>query len=831
MRKVARSSLKLLFYALSFGWILYVYHRNLPHINTAVFKEFIKLRDFGCFDIALVLCLWAAAYLIGARLIEFLGAPLESGIERLSLASATGFAIISLEVLLLAATHLLYRVAAWTLLVLPLVWWSKRLKKIPDEVWTERYRKEDQLSLSRKLGHFFLLALTSVVLSVALVSALGPAIEFDDIAYHLVSGKIYIQQHGLKAIPDNPVTFLPKNIEMLFTLGMMLGSEATAKLIHFLLGLLAILATYALGLRFFCRSVALVATGVLVSSPIFLWELRTAHIDAGLALYTFLGLFGVVVWLKSQDSAWFRLAIFFLAFSQGIKYHALFVLFSLAVVLTAICWSRGRNWAQAGRVGLKLILYSCLGLVPWGVVNWVYTGNPLFPLLNNVIPTRYWTPALTQMIMQQQKGAGTPVALDNWTAWGIGFWSMVVEERNRFRGNIGPFFLALLPLTIFCRRLQYPVVLILSFSLLYYLMWLLTGQHVRYLIPLMPGLALVSGFALVRILEMERGMVFRILAHALGCLLGLMAIFNSPFFERYGAAAHYGMGILDTLPVSLLLGEQSKQSYLNRHLPNYPVVEFYNHLPDPKKLLFWWNTRASVYYTNSQATWLFSPLVPQLFSEDPRRIHQLLVNDGITHIIAGQTGQDTHLIVRPEGPFVRHYLKRLFQKNATVLYEVLPEPVEQEFISYDFLSHVAEATVRMTNRPQGKGLVTTLSIQDDQRYVLLTFPPAELEFHLTLGKIPRLKFSIGQYIPRCSGRASFQVWIVLSGQRNKIYERELFAEGRPQDVGWFDEELNLTPYSGQNVGIIFQTRHLGGSRCSWYVWADPVIMCQPPSDR
>ncbi|MFN8007050.1 MAG: hypothetical protein U0V70_08545 [Terriglobia bacterium] len=325
-------------------------------------------------------------------------------------------------------------------------------------------------------------------------------------------------------------------------------------------------------------------------------------------------------------------------------------------------------------------------------------------------------------------------------------------------------------------------------------------------------------------------MILRIGAHVLGCLLLLMAVFNSPLFEQYGASSRYGMGIWETLPLRLLLGKETRESYLNRQLPNYPVVEFYNQLPRPKKVLFWWNTTASIYYADSQALWLYSPQVLRSFGRDPKKLHRNLVESGITHIITGQPGQSGHLIVQPEGEFVRHYLKKLFQKNATILYQVLPAPVDQEFVAYDFLSHIGEAQVKMPNRPEGRGLVLTSSIQDDQRYVLMTSPPAEVEYSLTLGQLPKLRFAIGQSIPHCSGRASFQVWIVSNGQREQIYERELFAEARQQDVGWFNEEVDLKSYSGQNVRIIFRTEYLEGESCTWYAWADPVIVCNPSSD-
>jgi hypothetical protein len=55
----------------------------------------------------------------------------------------------------------------------------------------------------------------------------------------------------------------------------------------------------------------------------------------------------------------------------------------------------------------------------------------------------------------------------------------------------------------------------------------------------------------------------------------------------------------------------------------------------------------------------------------------------------------------------------------------------------------------------------------------------------------------------------------------------LDAEHRPQDVGWFDEELDLAGYANQSVKVIFKVDFLGGRQCYWYLWADPVIIARP----
>jgi hypothetical protein len=182
---------------------------------------------------------------------------------------------------------------------------------------------------------------------------------------------------------------------------------------------------------------------------------------------------------------------------------------------------------------------------------------------------------------------------------------------------------------------------------------------------------------------------------------------------------------------------------------------------------------------------------------------------------------------------VRRYLKKVYQENATILYELATEPLLQETLYYDFIGHLGEAKIRMPKQPSGQSnenYRAILSIGDDLRYTLLTFPPAEVEFRLTLPERPILRFAVGQMIPRCSGKGLFQVWIVSeNGVKSRLYRRELDAEHRPQDVGWFQEEIDLASYANHRVDILFTVDFLGGGQCYWYLWADPVIMEHPNS--
>ncbi|MCI0628417.1 MAG: glycosyltransferase family 39 protein [Acidobacteria bacterium] len=863
-----KKPLQPLFSALAVAWLIYGYYRYLSSPTWEVSNQL--LDHFGAViapdavvDILIILGLWAASDFLGDRLLGVLGVRLNSGAERLALASAAGLAVLSLGTTILTLANLLYRAAAWTLVSVPVVLWLWRRTTASSEPGPPQGSRTNQVRPSRltaqeiaavgrnqhaaivpswqgttgksiKLGqrvaHGFLLAYTGTALTVTLLSALGPPLEYDDVAYHLDSGKTYIQKHRFQALPLNPVTFMPKNVEMLYALAMLLHNEITAKLVHYLMGLLTMLAAYGLGARLFSPTAGLAAMAILASSPLFLWEMRTVHIDVGLALYVFLSLYATLLWLSTKESGWFKLIFCFLAFGLGIKYHALFALGSLCLLIFLSWTVSYKNPGKGFKVGFTLFLASSAGLlIPWGAVNLYFTGNPVFPLLHDLFHSRYWTPELSRVIFNQQNDAGIPLALANWRDWLNVLWTLFISEPGKFKGNLGPFFLLLLPLFLFQRRVRPEAKLIFAFSSIYGFLWLLTAQHARYLLAVLPGLAVLSGIALTGWLGLCRGRVAQGFAWAVSVVLALMAMFNLPFFEHAGP--RYGSTIMATLPLQYLLGLESKDQYLARHIENYPAVQFFNQLSGPKHLLFWWNTHPPIYYVKGPASYLFTPFVPKLFGEDPAEIHGLLKQNGVTHLVTGRVNQDAHLITRPEGEFTRTYLKRVFQKNASVLYEVASAPLNQEVVYYDFLTHIGEASIRMPSEPAGKPNTAYRVVAGgggDSRYSLLAFPPAEVEYSLSLCEQPVLQFAVGQTIPNCSGKGSFEIWLAeAAGNPQRIYSRELYAEKSPRDAGWFEERLDLSAFASKQIKITFKTRHLEGGSCAWYCWADPVVLSKP----
>ncbi|MGH9429460.1 MAG: ArnT family glycosyltransferase, partial [Terriglobia bacterium] len=572
--------LKVAFSVLALSWVLFGYYRYLSSPSWEALKDALGQTETflvraGIFDVLLILGLWAASDFLGAWLLRILDVRPHVGVERLVMSIAAGLSLLSLSTTVLTIANLLYRSAGWTLVGVPAFFWLLSRKEFDCLTMVSALRRmyggkrtgkaaskqneqatpvfpdlaERRILLGHRLTHGFLLSYISIALGLTLISALAPPLEFDDLAYQLSGPKAYVEKHRLQPLPHNPMTFMPRNVQMLYALGMLMHNEVTAKLIHYGMGLLTMLAAYALGLRLHSRIVGLVAAAILASSPLFLWEMRTAHIDVGLALYVFLILYALTIWWNNRDQAWHCLLLWFMGFSLGVKYHALFALGAVTLLVLILHAARTKNARQAIAATLKFFFLSLIGLfIPWGAANLYFTGNPVFPMFHEVFKSRYWTSELTKLIIHQQKDVGIPLTLANWREWLTIPWQLFISEPRIFKGNLGPFCLLFTPLLLFQRRMGQEIRLILCFSSVYGLFWLFTSQHARYLLPVLPGLAVLSGIGLVGWLGSWQGTIARNLACTMATGLAMIAILNLPFFPNY-SNAYYGTSIMETLPL------------------------------------------------------------------------------------------------------------------------------------------------------------------------------------------------------------------------------------------------------------------------------------------
>ena len=142
-----------------------------------------------------------------------------------------------------------------------------------------------------------------LALLLALFQAFTPPWDYDGLAYHLQGPRLFLEAGRIIPIPENWLTYYPFTWEMLYMLGMGLGSDIFARLIHFSTLILLLLATYAFGRRFLPKPGGWLAAAIMLGIPILpLWG-NAAYTDIAWALFQFLAVAIFLVWVK-EGSPW-----------------------------------------------------------------------------------------------------------------------------------------------------------------------------------------------------------------------------------------------------------------------------------------------------------------------------------------------------------------------------------------------------------------------------------------------------------------------------------------------------------------------------------------------
>jgi len=356
---------------------------------------------------------------------------------------------------------------------------------------------------------------------------------------------------------------------------MAFGSDTFAKLIHLTYAVLLVLGTFAFGRRCLRPRRGWIAAAILVGMPIFPVWASLAYIDMGWTLYEFLGVYALILWATHNQRRWLVLAGLMTGLALGSKYLA----FGGAVAFGLwILWhARTQGWRT---VLVSGILFGGVALLvgsPWYVKNWFWFGNPVYPYLDF--------------------GSGTGIVLRTYDSYGL--WDYLIlpwhlyVHREQFVGVYGriefPSLLFPLVFLYLWTRRSRAMDWLAGLTLLRYIFWALVSHtRFRYLLPALPGLCLLAG----------------------SVLMGLTA---RPFLQRWGQVLAMGLigGMLaatltysllflaDVQPLGVVLGIESKDSFLRREVSDYAAKQFIQaNLPPEARVLMMWDTRG--YYCDDR---------------------------------------------------------------------------------------------------------------------------------------------------------------------------------------------------------------------------------------
>jgi 4-amino-4-deoxy-L-arabinose transferase-like glycosyltransferase len=330
-----------------------------------------------------------------------------------------------------------------------------------------------------------LVLLTIVILSPILVLPLYPPTAFDSTMYHLAYSKIYVQAHAIVFTPYLRFPVFPQTNEMLFTFAMLLCNGVSAQLIQFLMMGVLVAGLFAFGKRHFSPRTGVWAGAIFLSNPMVLWLGTSAYIDMGLALFVTMAIYSIINWIDTKEKGWSILGALFLGFSVGSKYSALFFLILFSLVALAIGFRTKKFLLPLSFIGIAVGI-----AFPWYFRNWYYTGNPVFPFLGKIFGHGLFSDQDMQGMLNDLLHAhGMGKSLQSLLLLP---WNLTIKQTEFLMeapySKIYLFALPFLLLSLRRPRIRNFFLIVL----LYTLFWFSSAQILRYLMPIIPLLSLIT---------------------------------------------------------------------------------------------------------------------------------------------------------------------------------------------------------------------------------------------------------------------------------------------------------------------------------------------------
>ncbi|MDP6560300.1 MAG: phospholipid carrier-dependent glycosyltransferase, partial [Candidatus Binatia bacterium] len=539
-------------------------------------------------------------------------------------------------------------------------------------------------------------SLILLILICEIVLGLLPPVLCDELTHHLALPKLYAKEGKIFSVPFAPYSYYPNLLDMLYTPFVKWGWDSIPKLVHGLYALLTGLLLYAYCARRLNTIYGLLAFFFYISTPAVLRLSHYAYVDLGITFYATASLLCFLQWIDSdRQTKWLLLSGLSSGFALATKPNGLLVFFLLfSLVVFSLGRERERGLGHLASWTSLFIIFAMIPYSPWLLKNLSQTGNPFFPFFMG-----FFTSGGGGTDTGGGVGGGGYGLLANRaflygeSGWDIAalplrvfFSGQLVEglfpERwgsvlaaiggrdnaaRQFDGVLSPILILFLP-WVFKGKWMSEKRFLFVFALLNLLFVLfLVDVRIRYILPIVPALVILLVYGLHNIyLRMVHPTL-------LVCVVLVLVLLNGVYLGRTFESVS---------PIPYLTGRESREDYLSRMMPDYPVNRYINRkLPATAKIYFILMGQR-VYYTDLD--YIHDP------GTLPWQLLQMIRGGGSAEDLKTQfRGKGlTHLLVREQllrrfladnlsprekmiwDSFATRYLIRDFSERGYTLYQI-----------------------------------------------------------------------------------------------------------------------------------------------------------------
>lgn len=230
----------------------------------------------------------------------------------------------------------------------------------------------------------FLISLILILSGINLIGTLGPELGFDALWYHLTMPKIYIEAGRIFYIGGHLYySAMPQLTEMYYLVGLALGNEIVAKIIHYLFGILSMIALYKISRLFLSVRDSCLTTLAFYSNLVVGWMSITAYIDLSRTFFETMALWAFLVFIKSGKLKWLITLSIMVGFAASTK---ILSIGSVILYLLLFVYLKFYTHQQTIKFIKLITIYLSITLVvvlPWLLFSYFNTGNPLYPLFSS----------------------------------------------------------------------------------------------------------------------------------------------------------------------------------------------------------------------------------------------------------------------------------------------------------------------------------------------------------------------------------------------------------------------------------------------------------------
>lgn len=375
------------------------------------------------------------------------------------------------------------------------------------------------LSLKNHLNTtWLLLSLFTLGAIVNFLGALGPELGFDALWYHLTLPKLWLSMGKITYIPGGLLYYsaMPRLGEFLYIFPLKYFSEVGPHVVNWVFGIGTAVLTYKIAQKFLPKNWSLLAAIIFYITPLVGWQSGSGYVE--------------LIW------TFFVTAAFYLLLEK--KHFLTGILIGLAIstktlavgslpVLIVISFFLYRD----PKAILRMVFSAFIVSAPWFIYSFTKTGYPFYPIGAGVLDATH----------QVLPGLVNPLSL-------IGDYYKLFLAPDDF---LSPVFILLAPLLLVtARKFKKNDIALSIFWVLSYLVWWSiprTGGG-RFILPLIPIWSVLVAVTISRLTDKTIKITI---------LVAVIFSITLNLLLRLGAVSRL---------TPYLLGQESKESYLCRHL-------------------------------------------------------------------------------------------------------------------------------------------------------------------------------------------------------------------------------------------------------------------------